>query len=354
MEQIRNLSSWFKNISQEQVLDLIVAVIIAILFYIISSLAFYLVVKITGGSKKIKVKQTALYIPIKVFTKVFSIYLGMYIVNLPPVVMAVINKIMKIIIIYLVADAIARLISPKAKVIKKLEKSNKFEKIDHTMVKYLSKVARGIIYIIAGFIIINELGYNLTGLITGFGLSSVVIALAAQDFAKNLIAGASILMDKSYKIGDWLQVGTDEGTVEHISIKSTRLRAIDDSIIIIPNSTMVSTSVVNWSNLEKRRYSFDLRLPLNTKESTIEKIKSRISFVLATNKNVIENSVKVNFSKIQSDALEIAIYLYTDIIAFENFLEFKTDINMKILGILEEEQINLAYPGKDIYIRGNN
>lgn len=262
----------------------------------------------------------------------------------------VINKVIKIVAIWLVAFIIAKLCSPKRKIIKRLKES---ERVDNTVIKYAIRITRGIIYIVALYLTIAELGYNISGLVTGLGLSSVVIALAAQDLAKNLIAGLSILTDKPYKLGDWLQVDKYEGTVEYINIKSTRIRTMDNSIVIIPNLVMSTTSIVNWSRLEKRKFETTLKLPLTTNKDVVEKIRKRIEFMLENDEEILKDDIRVNFTEINNDSIQLNILTYTKIIDLIKYYKFKTRINMAIMEIIEEEQVKLAYPGRDVYIHNN-
>ena len=199
-----------------------------------------------------------------------------------------------------------------------------------------------------------ELGYNLGGLVTGLGISSVVIAFAAQDLAKNIFGGLAILIDKPFKIGDWVEIGEFSGTVTDISFRSTKLKAIDNTCITMQNSTIAESSIKNWGNIDKRRYNIVLNIPLETSKQTIEKLLKKIRFMLKTNKNVIEDSLQVHFKEIQEEGIKIEIYLNTPITDLTKYEDFRDEINLELIKILESENIKLAYPGQNIYINTIN
>ena len=99
---------------------------------------------------------------------------------------------------------------------------------------------------------LKEFNYDIGGIATGLGLTGAVVALAAQDIVKQIFAGLTIFIDKPFEIGDWVEVGDISGTVEDITIKSTKIRTIEDTVVTVPNDTMTSSSIINWGKIKKR------------------------------------------------------------------------------------------------------
>ena len=117
--------------------------------------------------------------------------------------------------------------------------------IDDATTKFMVRGIKFLIYAIAVFIIIFEMGYDLSGLITGLGIGSVVLTLAAQDMIKSLLGGFFIFTDKPFKVGDFIKFSTYEGTVEDITFRSTKIRTLSNSVVQVPNSLISSyTSLV--------------------------------------------------------------------------------------------------------------
>ena len=120
------------------------------------------------------------------------------------------------------------------------------------------------------------------------------------------------------------------------------------------NSTIAESSIKNWGNIDKRRYNIVLNIPLETSKQTIEKLLKKIRFMLKTNKNVIEDSLQVHFKEIQEEGIKIEIYLNTPITDLTKYEDFRDEINLELIKILESENVKLAYPGQNIYINTIN
>ena len=221
---------------------------------------------------------------------------------------------------------------------------------DKQLNSFISKLIKAVVYVIAGYLVLLELGYNIGGLVTGLGISSVIIAFAAQDIAKNLFGGFAIITDKPFKVGDWIEVGNYSGTVVDMTYRSTKIKAVDNTIITINNSTIAESYVKNWGNIDRRRYSVTLNLPLHTSEEKINKLLNKIRFVLKTNPDILEDTLEVHFDNIDTEGIKLFIYMNTSKTNYTEYLVFKDTINLEIIKILESENVKLAYPGKNIYI----
>lgn len=296
-----------------------------------------------------KIKENVLYKPLKYVVIFLGAYFGILILGLPENIMNVITKILKIIFILLVANGLGNLVTPKSKLMKKIRESDRIN-VNDQVTNFIGKVIRTIIYIIAGFIIVYELGYNLNGIITGLGLGGVVIALAAQDIAKNLCSGVVLLVDKPFNVGEYIKMGDYAGTVEDITFRAVRIRTLENTIITIPNSKISEDSIINYSKIEKRNYCLNLQITLETNIDKVEDIINKIEWVLKTHSHIIENSVSVHLDKILDNALNVRIFCYFDIADYEMYLDLKQELNKEIMNLLNKEKVELAYDTKTIYM----
>ena len=260
------------------------------------------------------------------------------------------NKIFRISIICLSANAIANSLTINNRFMNHIkEKMN--PEVEDSMFRFILKAVRGIIYIIAGFLCITELGYDLNGLVAGLGIGSVVITLAAQDTAKNLFGGLVIFMDKPFVVGDWIQIDKYEGTVEDITFRSTRVRTFENSVVNIPNSVLANESIINWSRMEKRRNKVNLCLDLNTPLEKVEKVQNRIKSMLIERDKIIDDTIIVRFDNITDNGINLLVCTYTDSVDYTSFLQEKEKINFKIMQILKEENVELAYDNKTVFVK---
>lgn len=266
--------------------------------------------------------------------------------------MGILETIIRIVSIIIIAKIMAHILTAKSSWIRKLQ-----EKIDNGKEKskinseFLAKIAKTIIYTIAIFLIIQELGFDLGGLITGLGLGGVILTLAAQDTAKNLFGGVVIFLDKPFKVGDYIEVSKYSGTVEDITFRSTAIRTADDSLLHIPNSEMSAATITNWTEINRRRYKTNLLITLETPLEKVMKVKQEIITMLSEQEEIYSDTVMVNFENILDSGIGLVVIAYTKITNYAKYLELKEKLNYKIMKILESNHVQLAYNTQTIHIK---
>jgi len=299
--------------------------------------------------KKGEVQESPFYNPIKWCVIFTGVYFGMLVISPTQKIQTMGTVAYRISLIWLLANAVSNMFDPKTKVFQLFKKSERFQGND-TLAKFVGKIIRAGVYIIAAFLSISELGYNITGIITGLGLSGVIFALAAQDLAKSIFGGFIILIDKPFIVGEWIKAGEFEGTVEDITFRSTRIRTLDNMEAVIQNSTMAEASIINYSRMEKRRYALRFLLPLQTPSSTIQQLMKRIRLVLQTNPNLLPKEIEVHYSKIDEEGIQIEVSVFTTVVSMFPYFGVRDEVNQMVLNILESENLSMAYAGKDVYV----
>lgn len=354
MEVVNSIVNYFKNIETEQIITMVIALVIIILFCLLSSLIAYGIIKIFKWKSKGKeIKENSLYKPLKTVIIWVGLHIAILTLGLPSNVNAICNKIFRIGAIIIIAVGIANMFSPDSKIFKKIA-NHKRIKGNQTLINFISKVTKGIIYVIAIFLVMAELNFNLSGLIAGLGLGGVIVALAAQDIAKNLFGGMAIIVDKPFSVGDWIQTTNYSGTVEDISFRSTRLRMTDNTVVTIQNSTLSNEPVINYAKLPMRRFSTTLNLALETNSNVVENIIGKVKFALSNTDGVLPNDLNVYLQKIADDGIEIGIFFNTNIVSYYDYLSFCEQVNLLLLKVLESENVKLAYPTQKVYVADKN
>lgn len=319
-----------------------ISVLILILFFLLSSICAKIIMKCFKIKPEKLERKSKIYKLIKFTLNVLGVYISIIVLDFPESWIYKVTKIFKLIMICLFTKIIAQFIRPSSKLFEKFSGEN--DSKNKSTIKFAIKFVRGIIYSIGAFIFISELGYDLSGIITGLGIGSVVIALAAQDLAKNLFGGVAILTDKTFVIGDVIDVGGTSGTVEDITFRTTRIRKYDDSIVTMPNSMLADSEIINWSRLNKRRYECTLKVGFDTSKKDINDIINKIGFELQKNEDIIKDSFRIYFSKIEKDGYEIFMYMYTSAVNYDTYLEFIDGVNDSIVELMEKENVKLVYP----------
>ncbi len=222
--------------------------------------------------------------------------------------------------------------------------NKKDQKVTPILNSVLRKSLKFIIIVLEVFMIIKEWGYDISGLIAGVGIGGLALSLAAKDAASNLLGSITIMTDKTYSIGDWIQAGTVEGFVEEIGFRSTKIRTFANSLISVPNSIMSNEPVTNWSKMGKRRVSFNLHIPLDTPSDKINSLIVRIKEMLTKHDDINQDYIVVSLNGFGEANLQIAIYYFTKTTAWANYLEVTQDVNLKILKFFEEAGVPIIPP----------
>ena len=352
MQQIRDLIEFM---TIDRIIDVIIAVCIVILVKIFSGSISYFIIKLFKWDSKHKkeITHSAFYNPLKIFITILGIYSAFLFLKQPlqfsDTFMNWVTMIFKIVSVIAFSIGLSKSFTIESSVVKKIVSKSKRELEDST-VNFILKICRVLIYIIAIIIVISLLGVNLNGIIAGLGLGGVIVTLAAQDTAKNLFGGFVIFLDKPFSVGDWIEMGEFEGTVEDITFRSTRIRTFENSVVNVPNATISDSAVINWSKMESRRYRFTLTLELDTPLDKLNTVQERISTMLKKHNNIIDDSIIVKFDTIGDNGINLLICSYTDSVDYMSYLEEKEKINYKILQILKEENVKTAYDTKTVFI----
>lgn len=350
LEQIIN------NLNIEVGIQILIAIGVILVFRILSSIISGIIIRILRpkNKEKINVKKNTFYLPLRTVFTFIGIYLALHIIKnattISPEIQSILDKGIKILMILFVAKAFGDGLDEKNKVFTKIKtKSNK--EIDKATMNIILRVIKIAIYIVAGFMVISELGYNISGFITGLGISGVVITLAAQDTARSLIGGISIFLDRPFKVGDYIKVDQYEGTVEDIKFRTTSIRTLENSVLHIPNSEMSVAAIINYGEIEKRRYYAKLALEFDTKLEKVHNVKNKIWEMLQKRDDIEKDSIMINFQEISDHGMELIVIAYINRTNYSEYLDIKEQINYEIMATLASENVELAYNTQTIHIK---
>ena len=194
-------------------------------------------------------------------------------------------------------------------------------------------------------------GINVTALIASLGIGGLAFALAAKDTASNLFGSFAILADKSIRIGEWIKVGTTEGVVEDIGMRTTKIRSFGKSLITVPNQLIANTPIENFSRRGTRRIKMRIGITYGTSSKEIKNIVDEIKNMLLTHEGISKKeSLLVNFESFGDSSLNIFIYTFTDTANWEKYLDIREEVHLNIMHIVEENGSSFAFPSQSIYV----
>ena len=291
--------------------------------------------------------RTSVQGPLKSFFFIFGFYLGFLIMGFPAPVVDFINKIFRISNIVLITWALVNFTPFITSTVIKMEETNK--RANAVAIKFIANVLKVIIIALAVVVIISELGYNITGLITGLGLGGLTFSLAAQSTASNLFAGFSIVADKPFDVGDYIVTPSLEGTVEDITMRSTRVRTVADTVVVIPNSKLVDEPITNATRMNKRYVDMTIGLTYDADAATLRNVIEDIKTMLEAHREVQQDRILVAFKGFGDSSQDIRILYFTKTTALDPSLRVQEDINFKIKDIVEKNGASFAFPSVSIY-----
>ena len=256
-------------------------------------------------------------------------------------VYTVASTVLRILLIIYISIAVQNFIINIPVIFTNLEE--KMHGVSKTLLVFFTKIGRALVIVFTAVIVIEEIGYDVTGLITGLGLGGLTFALAAQDIASNFMAGITILTDHPFGVGDWITVAGLEGIVEEINFRSCRIRTFDNALITVPNSKINNDSVTNWSKMRYRKTNIIIGLLYSTTRETLQEVISDIHSELSKFEEIKTDSLVVRFNEFSASSLDIKISYNSFPIPAPEHLALREKVNLKIMEVVERHDTDFAY-----------
>lgn len=209
-----------------------------------------------------------------------------------------------------------------------------------------------ILSIIVVFLLwLSEAGYDINTVLAGLGIGSLALALAAQKTLENMIGAITLYIAQPIRPGDFCKVGDIIGIVEEIGLRSTRIRRLDRTVVHVPNASLVSVSLENISENDRRRYSRQLRLALDATPDQLRLTLQKLRELLHSHPNLLDIAVRARFESIERDAYLINLNAYVNSAEYDIYMAVSEDLNLRILSILQECGVQLAVPQQRVLIK---
>ncbi len=198
--------------------------------------------------------------------------------------------------------------------------------------------------------ILQTFDVNITALIAGVSIGGLAIALAAQDTVKNFIGSAMIFIDKPFQIGDYIQQGTIEGTVEEVGFRTTRIRNIDKSLISVPNGHVADATITNLGLRPARRMQLNIGVMYSTPPEQIEMFTHGLRQLIEKHPHTSKTDYIVRFQNLGASSLDIFFRVYIFAATMADELNYREDILFGIIRLAKELGIGFAFPSTSVYV----
>lgn len=281
------------------------------------------------------------------FLLVVALYLGSLMVSLPALLTAVMGKV--VIFALLAQGAIWGTSLISFWVTRYKEKSIVEEdSASATAFTALGFVFRLILWTIILLLALDNLGVNITALVAALGVGGVAIALALQNILGDLFASLSIIIDKPFVIGDFIIVGEYLGTVEHIGLKSTRVRSLSGEQLVFSNTDLLLSRIRNCKRMKERRVVFSLGVTYKTPSKKLAEIPKIIQEIIESREPVRFD--RSHFKEYGDFSLNFETVYWVKVPDYNTYMDIQQAINLDIYRRFEKEGVEFAYPTQTLYL----
>ncbi|MCF8199888.1 MAG: mechanosensitive ion channel family protein [Sulfuritalea sp.] len=230
----------------------------------------------------------------------------------------------------------------------------KGEEVDKTTVDALSKLGRLSVVIVMTLMIMQTLGFSVSGVLAAGGIGGIAVGFAAKDLLANFFGGLTIYMDRPFSVGEWIRSPDKqiEGTVEAISWRHTRIRAFNKNPIYVPNAVFTTIVVENPSRMSHRR----IKETIGIRYEDIAKmapIVAEVKGMLQAHPEIdATQTLIVNFNEFADSSVNFFIYTFTKTKEWVHYHQVKQDVLLKVADIIAHHGAEIAFPTRTLHIEG--
>jgi small-conductance mechanosensitive channel len=331
------------------VLEYLQAIGLLLLFLIIFKVVqSTLLVKLANLTKKTKTDIDDILITIirgiqPLFYIFISLYFAMQTLAIHTIIENILSWVLIIWLTYIVIRALQQIIDYTFNKKINTETGNAIQALN-----VLKKIAKVSLWFFGILFLLSNMGINITSVFAGLGIGGIAVALALQNILSDLFSSFAIYFDKPFEVGDFIIVGDKVGVVEKIGIKTTRIRALQGEEIVISNNELTNAQIQNFKKLEDRRINFGFGVTYSTPNKKLEKIKSIVESIIK--KIPLTRYDRCHFYRFDDSALFFETVYYVHSQEYNVYMDIQEQINLELKKLLEEEDIDMAFPTRTVHI----
>lgn len=292
--------------------------------------------------------REAIEAPLKFFFLVLGVFFALETIPLRGAPQEIGDNLVRSLLAIAIFWALYQASAPLAHGLKRLEAV-----LSPEIVSWLMTITRVAIVITGAATVMQVWGIQIGPVIAGFGLFGVAVALGAQDLFKNLLGGISILVERRFSIGDWIEVdGVVAGTVEHIGFRSTRIRRFDLAPVIVPNNTFADHALINHSQMTHRRIFWRIGLEYRSTVAQLQEVRDNILRWLHDDPAFLSGPMPpcmVYIDRFSDSSIDVMVYCFTEETNWESWLAHKDRLAVAVKQIVEAAGTGFAFPSRSIY-----
>jgi MscS family membrane protein len=226
------------------------------------------------------------------------------------------------------------------------------EPLDATTASAIGKLLRASIIITAVLVILQNMGFSISGVLAFGGVGGIAVGFAAKDLLANFFGGLTVYMDRPFVVGDWVRSPDKniEGTVEHIGWRLTRIRTFDKRPLYVPNATFSTISLENPSRMTHRRIQETIGVRYDD-IAQVRAIADGVKRMLIDHDEIDDDqTLIVNLNQFGGSSVNLLVYTFTKTTIWVKFHEVKQDVLLKIAEIIEQHGAEIAFPTTTLHV----
>ena len=347
------LSVWEKGILGVDFFQILVGLGIFLLFLIFRGLISRLIIKkLEIISKRTTNKLDDTFVksmmgPARFLPIVLGVFFASYYMSFSDDMRDFVDNLNRTLITILIFWIIHQIIEPISYILSGLDKI-----LTRELIGWIIKSLKILIFILGAAAVLELWGIKIGPIIAGLGLFGVAVALGAQDLFKNLISGILVLVEKRFRMGDWIRVdGIIEGVVEKIGFRSTVIRKFDKSLAIIPNFQFAENAVINVSQTTNWLISWVITLQYDTTVDQLKTIRNQIEEHINKSEDFDQSiGVAVRVDKFADSSIDMYVRCFSKTNSWNEWLKVKENLALSIKQIVETNKASFAFPSQSIYV----
>lgn len=217
-----------------------------------------------------------------------------------------------------------------------------------TSIGVIGFMMRLVLWTIVLLLVLDNLGVNITALVAGLGIGGIAVALAVQNLLSDLFASLSIVLDKPFQVGDFIIVGDLLGTVEHVGLKTTRVRSLSGEQLVFTNTDLLTSRVRNFKRMYERRVVFTIGVTYQTPLEKASRIPGMLKEIVLAQQQVRFD--RSHFKSFGPSSLDFETVYFVQNPDFNLFMDVQQAINLAVMKRFGEEGIDFAYPTQTLYV----
>lgn len=219
-----------------------------------------------------------------------------------------------------------------------------------TTVGAMAFVGRIVLWAVVVLLALQNLGFKIDTLIAGLGVGGIAVALAVQNILGDLFASLSIVLDKPFLIGDFITVDQFSGTVEHVGLKTTRIRSLTGEQLVISNGDLLKSRIRNYKRMQERRAVFLLNVTYGTPEEKLAKIPQIVRGIIEAQANTRFD--RAHFKELGPYSLNFEVVYWVTTPEYMVYMDIQQSVNLALVREFEAEEISFALPTQTVQLNG--